>query len=1121
MIEIYRSSRIETLADLLAVQMRAALPLSVLTPQRVIVGHLGMKRWLTQYLAQMRLPGLPRVAANLDMLLPSEWLDGLAQQVLGSEAIAIAPYRRTALRWRIYQLLADLPAPQVQRYLHGADAPRRRYQLADRLAGLYGQYLVYRCDWLRDWEQGKSPDEHWQGELWRRLVADIGLAHRGQRMRELAARLPALLTDPEQPALHVFGVSHLPPDALYALEALSQTRTVCLYFPDPCRELWDDLRDQRSIYQEQLDGGAFLSIGHPLLAALGRMGQHFCLLLNGLDSGCDLRDQYDEMANDLLPPTASLLQRLQHSVRTRRPDWLARNPLDARDPRLDATLRVHACHTRLRELEVLKDALLDQLAADPSLHPRHIVVMAPNMALYAPLLPVVFADPATAALLPYQLADVALVRTHPLLSAVRELLDLPTQRISRSQVLALLALPAVARRFALSEQRHAALQRWLDRSHVAWGLDGEMKADFGAAPVDDHSFAFGVDRMMAGFLLGRSDAHTLIDERILPANPVAGPDVECLGALCALLAILREWRGQAQQVQSLTQWSAQIRDWFERLFSIDSNDEAEREAHTAVMKLAARLADESRAAGVDVDVDWTVVREVLKQGLDGIPERQVFLAGGITFCGMVPQRAIPFAVIALLGLNDGDYPRPRPDTGLDLMQSKPRLGDRDNRSDDRYLFLEALMSARSALHLSYLGEGAQDGKPRNPALPLAELLGFLDQQHESNSAASDYDPPWRVRHALQPFDARYFDPHNANRGNSDAANPRMFSYSASFAHVHSDPNASEWRFMRNAPALERASSANVELRNVIAFFGDPARWLCKNALRLSRDALENQAPNDSEPLGTDIHYFDTLRTDLVWTALQNGAQQLPVEPPVYIRRSGRYASGELGRRTWQHLRIEAQAFLDLAITLPPFSGGSAIATPVAIDLHIDDLRLLGSIGRMYRAGDELWLVAMISSGMSFKPLTALFLQWAALRLSLPNQVCRYALIHKNNKGEAAMEPAITFSEDLAQLQNGLLTLMTRYRQAEKTAGTYYAKSSYAYALTMHDGQFQKAPDHASRRWFGPTVTDTPGERDYAPYYNLMLAGDESFIQFGTEENARFTAIATELLQAMTGAAPTP
>lgn len=1123
MLRIYRSSRVEKLAELLSVRLHQLRPASVLTPQMLIVGHLGMKRWLLQFLADQRLPGLPRIAANLDMLLPSEWLDGLAHAVLQTEAIAIAPYRRPALRWRIYELLPTLTAPEVARYLHDDAGGRRRFQLADRLAGLFGQYLVYRRDWLDDWEQrrpGKAP-EHWQAVLWPALVAGVGRSHRGQRMGELIARLARLPPDPEQPALHVFGISHLPPDALRALERLADTREVCVYFPDPCRELWDDLRTRREIFQAQLEGGAFLTLGHPLLAALGRMGQHFALQLNAIAADSDDRDHDDSTLDGPLRADAPLLARVQHSVRTLEPEWARPASMAAADGRLDASLRVHSCHTRLRELEVLKDALLDQLAADPTLHPRDIVVMAPNMALYAPLLPVVFANRHRGPL-PFHLADVALVATHPLLAAFGELLDLPTQRIGRSQVLALIALPAVARRLQLSGQ-HAALERWLERSHVAWGLDAAMKTDFGAAPVDLHSFAFGFDRMLAGYLIGQEDADWLLGD-ILPAHPVAGPDAQCLGALWTLIELLREWRSACGTPRSLSQWSHGLQGWIDRLFAADRQDAEETEALNALQRLIAGLAREAQAAGVDPAVDWVVVREALRQGLDGIPERQPFLAGGVTFCGMVPQRAIPFGVVALLGLNDGDYPRPRADTGLDLMQQHPRLGDRDNRMDDRYLFLEALMSARRALHLSYVGEGVQDGKARNPALPLAELLRFLDESHGCADDASDR--PWRVRHPLQPFDARYFDPANADRTRIEAhatVDPRLYSYSTEFAAVSAPEQALEWRF--DAPgtvAVDIQPSVVVELSALVRYYRKPAEVLCRQALGLSRAALEDESASDSEPITSERERFDRSALDLVWDALRSGAAELPAQAPPRLLRSGQLAAGIVGARAWEELREEAQGFLDAARKLPPFERGPARPAPLAVDLQLGGQRLVGTLGEVYLAGDTPWLVAITQATLiDFGKLLPLYAQWAALCAIQPHRHCEVALLTPRRHDLSG------FIQAPADLQQGLHTLLAGHRAVAAQPEVYFPRSSHAYAAAWHK-VIDKHPEAAERAaeealkaardaWTGGY--NSRGERDYAPGYSGLVAGAARFLQPGEPGHALFVERALSLFDLISGQGP--
>ena len=66
MLRIYRSSRIEKLAELLAVRLHQLRPASVLAPQTLVVGHLGMKRWLMQFLADQRLLRVtPRILGTL------------------------------------------------------------------------------------------------------------------------------------------------------------------------------------------------------------------------------------------------------------------------------------------------------------------------------------------------------------------------------------------------------------------------------------------------------------------------------------------------------------------------------------------------------------------------------------------------------------------------------------------------------------------------------------------------------------------------------------------------------------------------------------------------------------------------------------------------------------------------------------------------------------------------------------------------------------------------------------------------------------------------------------------------------------------------------------------------
>lgn len=1079
--QVLQHSRIEVLAMQLAADLLRHPPASVLTPQTLVVGHPGMLRWLERQLAVDSGLPLPRIAANLELLLPWQWLDRLAQEALpAAEAAGLLPWRQETLRWVLDGVLAGIERAEIRGYLAGESVEQRRFQLADRLAAQYTRYLLYRPQWLADWEAGRSPAAgppatHWQAEVWRQLRARLPGPHRAQRAAELKGALTRRPADPEQPLLPVFGVSHLSPDVLDALAAVSAHTRVRLYFASPVAGHFERGRRRATPPQAALQ--------HPLLVALGQMGADFQTLLT--ERGADFASP------EIEAPTGSgaqpRLQRLQASLRHADPALLAA-AVPTGDPRADASLRVHACHTRLRELEVLKDALLDQLAADTTLAPRDIAVLAPDMGAYAPMLAAVFGPPADPrALLPWRLSDVPLARTHPLLTAFRQLLDLATLRLTRSEVQSLIELPAVAQALGLSLSGQAALGRWLARAHVHWGLDAAMKAEVGAAAVDDHSFAFGLDRMYAGILLGatpvadRDDngdedddpGALLLDDAILPVAPVQGPDMAAIGALAALLARLAEWRRWIHgPPRPPAAWAALLGQLVSGLFAAPPDAAADQAAIDALLRCIGRLAEQVRPLPEAPTVPWSVIREVLIDALEGVPERQPFLTGGITFSGMVPQRSIPFRVIAVLGLNDGEFPRGGEGPTLDLIREHPQVGDRDTRSEDRYLFLEVLMSARDALHLSYLGHDPRDGSVQNPALPLAELMDTL---------GPTADAPWWVRHPLQPWDARYYD----------GRDPALFSYAPRWLAAE---RSGDWRFEQFPEQPWRTvagdGAVHLDLAELIGLYRSPAKWLARHWLRFSREALDPAADVDLEPLGIRADRYAMDLEARVFSALELPVPALPETPPADFRRSGIASSGALGEAMWADLRRQAQPWLTTLAAEPAFRDTRTEA--LAIDLRLPaqadlpPIRLTGSLSLKVDDHGRRHLVLIHQSALHFGPLLTAYLQWAALRLSQPDASCSLLLASGADKGVTLDLPEhVTLAAQLPeQLDAGLRTLLKLALSPARLAGTYYPKTSWAWTT---DKRKREAAENLWQDEYGPAERDAP-----PGYAALFDSADELF-----------------------------
>ena len=746
--------------------------------------------------------------------------------------------------------------------------------------------------------------------------------------------------------------------------------------------------------------------------------------------------------------------------------------------------------------EVLKYKLLGFLADDASLQPRDIVVMAPDIAAYASHLPAVFGEPARysadPAQIPWHLADVALARTHPLFTGFAKLLDLGESRFRVSDVLDLLDVPAIARRFGLDDDAQSRLEPWLRRARVAWGLDASMKEHAGAAPVDANTWSFGFDRLYAGMIVGNEASAQTIDT-ISPVAGVSGNDIDAIGRLDRFIETLRRLRTGFAIERPLAAWSTWLQEMLDALFAIDIRDDKEdADAMDALRQTLVSLVDQVNAIGAQ-NLPWHVVRDAVRSALDTVSDHQPFLLGGVTFCGLVPQRSIPFRAVCLLGMNEGDYPRIANDGGLNRMQSQPRRGDRDTRNEDRYLFLEAVMAARSHLHISYIGEDVGDGSTRNPASPLAELLDFLDEQFDLTDARKNSMRPWIVRHPLQPFDARYYT----------GGDERLFSFDRSFVTkpdllVEKNPFIGTVGDDVESPSFD----ADVSLKSLKTFWRDPAEASLRDAFGIGLDALGDDAPTDSEPLSASVEKRERLESQLLSEAMRAGAMRLATEAPVWLANSGVLPAGDVGARAYARVRERAQAMLDAVLGC---LGSDSRPIDQPIDFPLDSsLRIVGVIDRVFRTADgSLRLLHAKPSGIAdFRDLLPFYIDYALLRLTSRAPITAEFFDYHETAAQRVQTPELCRSilaQSDAQLTTGLHELSAMMRHAARTPPFLFPKTTWA---SLKSSSERRDID-ARNAWEGSSFRK--GERDFEPGYAALVARDTDFLKHSTPGYEEFEA----------------
>lgn len=767
---LYHGNDLEALAALLAEQLRAPGPAAdPLEPEWVLVPQPAMKRWLQATLAARH-----GVAANLAFLAPGEFVARALQANPPALDAMLAPaLEPEALLWRLWALLAEpaLAAEPVFAPLRalldgpsgagtGAapgriddDRALRAFALARSLAGAFEKYQAWRRDWLLRWDAGADRDD-WQAELWRR--ATRGRAHRARALQDYLTRFGP--PDGDRPAglpsrLFAFACLHGSPDVLRVIASQARVGTLHFFFPSPVRGWWGDLETVR----ERLARGEPPTAEgeHPLLASCGAAGRDVVRLLfehEAVQPSSEFPVAVDFDAPRRRAGQGPLLRRLRADLDARRPSSMA---FAAPDP-ADRSLRVHACHTRLREVQVLHDRLRDMLERDPALQPRDIAVLAPDIDAYAPMVRAVFGGAAgTPRFIPWTLADTSPLAAEPLAGLLLTLLALPAARFGAAEVLDLLALPAVARAQGLDEDALARLRAWLPAAGVRWGLDAAHRARLGAPAEPSYTWAWALDRLLLGMATG-DDAEV---GGVVPWPHLEGQGLAALDALLRVLRVLARLERACASARPLADWQALLQWALQALLPEQPEAPADQRALARLDQVLADALEAAAAAGLaERPVPAAVLRAHLEAVLGEADQKAPLLSGGVAFGRMVPMRLLPFRVIALLGMDDGAFPRRDPAGGPNrlaeaLVRGERRVGDRSLRDDDRFLFLQLLASADDALHISYLGQDPRSGEPLPPSTLVDELLELACACYPDPAAARAL---LHQRHPLQPFSPAAF-----------------------------------------------------------------------------------------------------------------------------------------------------------------------------------------------------------------------------------------------------------------------------------------------------------------------------------------------------------------------------
>ncbi|MCQ2396183.1 MAG: exodeoxyribonuclease V subunit gamma [Lentisphaeria bacterium] len=897
---LFTSNNLETLAELYS-QKRNEKPsrfrkMNFFAAEKICVATRGMGTWLEQWLVKKG-----HVIANVAFPFIRDAIDDILMRFMNTQqdGDSYHPelFKEDVLIWRIYRLLdnathsdelkilKDYLALAPEKNTDGAprnDLPDvRRYQLARKLAQLYYEYMAFVPEKLLYPEKnGISKENQWQIALWKELCVDIHgrkIVSPAEAMMRFLHNGTILQSESFEPVTF-FGVSAMAPYFLLVLKKLSTVQPVNFFYLNHCADLWDDVTANWEHNLPEPEGFSE-HFNNTLLGNFGTQGREFFKAIIELE-GIDESDHFDysrewenQKSNDKLNAGIPLLKEIQ----TRILENVGDDTEIKANGTTDDSLTIHSCFNEIREVESLHDSILHILkqyeARKEKITLNDIIVMAPDIAKFAPAIQAVFdRGPLSKH---YCISDRSVKGANLLAEAFMKIMELPKSKFEVTRISSLLDSSPIKERFGFDDEGVARLRNWFRKAGIHWGRDEKDREGIGA--FEEFSWQKGLDTLLAKLAFDENGQVNEYFGGIAPTDySTDNENQSLLNGFMKLYGELKEFAAAVEQsrhaesAKSGPQWCDFLLEKRGQFFPVDGDSMQEYSQLGKVfseMKEAMTLAgyaktDDSAETTSDADiVPYDIILSALGTAMDTPAKGEPFLNGKITFCSLLPMRGIPCKVIALLGMDVGEFPRSNDNTGFTLVTRKDRNGkeiagsllkyyDRSRSIEDRFTFLEALMSARDHMMLFYKGQSDQNLKDDLvPAAPLAELMNYIARIRPNAHAPI-------IKHTLNSFDAKAFS--NTSR---DKTLLDYFSFDQNMAEIatttasqsQSSTKLPPWLDAYNLPLPKQLpqnwdkDEITITLDDMVSFFKDPATAYVTTRMGLPRDRWEEEPLSDFEP----------------------------------------------------------------------------------------------------------------------------------------------------------------------------------------------------------------------------------------------------------------------------------
>ncbi|AIQ97627.1 exodeoxyribonuclease V subunit gamma [Prochlorococcus sp. MIT 0801] len=730
MLTIYRSNKAEWLAELLGQELRLNPP-EITEEVNIIVNTWPSSRWLSE-----RLSIINNINALVKYPFPGTYLKRLVKRIIGIDPNEKDPWEKNNLVWNILELLPELmkeeEAEIIQSWLEKSDKENdninlNSWDLANNIAEIFDDYILYRPEIIKQWLSKKAKKDfrefsvdkniHWQeilfNLLYKKIKKDPFCIQVEKAIKRLKKDDISKLDYPKN--LYIYGISSLAPLQIDLIQAFSKVINIKIYLISPCNDLWQRCEARRLQFRNTWNtppDKQWLLESPRLEAFLGRMGAEFQQLLEG-SGEYQLGNRNEEDIFSLTADIATnkgnkpnLLEQLQQELLSTKSESILTKE------KSDKSLLFLKSPGKYRQVELIRDHILQLIANNKELQPRDILIMTPQVDSYAPIIASVFNNiDHNTTQLPWVITDRSQEDKVGLIHFVLDLLEISASRLTASIFENLLTNPALQTQQNISIEEVSEIIKSLQSAGFTWGLDSSER--FGE---ETHSLCWCLERFLLGLVLPNNPVNGISNISPYSANISSTEFIKAWGILSKLCNYIDAIRSN----RSCKEWIKLITSLVKDLFGDGGEWAWEEQQLLTIVNSWHLITDDC-----ELEIDCLVVKDIITKALSSTNGKFGHRTGKITISALEPMRAIPHQVIIVMGLESRTFPRIDNRRSFNLLERKRELGDPNQYDKDRYSLLEALISTRQNLLLSWNSKDEKTGEDLEPPSPIQQWLNYL------------------------------------------------------------------------------------------------------------------------------------------------------------------------------------------------------------------------------------------------------------------------------------------------------------------------------------------------------------------------------------------------------------